>query len=209
MATLSAENVACQRGERRVFADLSFTVRSGESLVLTGPNGSGKSTLLRLLAGLLRAQAGRLTWDGAAIADDRDAHAARLAYLGHADAVKPALTVLDDLRFWGRWRNGGADAAPTALDRVGLRDQAATPGRYLSAGQRRRVALARLLLAPAALWLLDEPTVGLDRGARDALDAMLADHLGSGGIAVVATHQHIALADARVLDLGATTGTGG
>src|SRR3982750_4393460 len=155
---LEARDLACLRGERAVFAGLSFRLDPGGALLL-GANGAGKSTLLRLLAGLLRPEAGLLLWDGTDALADRAAHAARLRYLSHQDALKPALTARENLSFFARLWGGQVDAALEALDLLPL---AELPARVLSSGQKRRLALARLALAPAPLWLLDEPTVGLD-----------------------------------------------
>ena len=160
-ACFEAHDVACIRGERPVFSGVSFRLEPGDALTLVGPNGAGKSSLLRILAGLLRAAGGTLSWDGAPLDDDWAAHRERLHYVGHLDAVKPTLTVAENLDGWARFK-GAARAAPDALATLGIEDLADVPGRYLSAGQRRRLALARVLATPAPLWLLDEPTVTLD-----------------------------------------------
>lgn len=193
---LQAIGLAAFRGERLVFAGLSFAVPAGGALVLTGPNGSGKSTLLRLLAGLARPEAGRLLWDGADTLADLPAHAARLRYLGHQDAVKPGLTVAENLHFWG-----GSDAIRRALAAVDLLRLADLPARMLSAGQKRRLAIARLVLTPAPLWLLDEPTLGLDAASVARVGALLAAHRAGGGMVVAATHLPLPLADAAALSL--------
>jgi len=200
MTTFSGHDLTCIRGERLVFRGLSFAVEAGAVLFLTGSNGSGKSSLLRLMAGLLRPAEGEIAWDGQPVADDRDGHCARLRYLGHDDAVKPALTVADDLTFWAGWHGAaGAEAGMAAARRFALEALWRTPCRFLSSGQRRRLALARLAAAPAPLWLLDEPAVGLDSQSVAALEGVLADHCADGGRAVVATHQ--ALAVPRAVDL--------
>ena len=193
--------MACIRGERPVFSGVSFRLAPGGALTLTGPNGSGKSSLLRILAGLLRPAGGTLAWDGQSLKDDRAAHRRRLHYVGHLDAVKPALTVAENLKDWARLR-GAAGPGPGALEALGIERLADVPGRYLSAGQRRRLALARLLAAPAPLWLLDEPTVTLDADASARVGAMIARHRAGGGMAIVATHGEIALEGAERLDLG-------
>ena len=180
---LQAQGLAAFRGERLVFAGLSFAVASGGALLLTGPNGSGKSTLLRVLAGLGRAEAGRLLWDGADTLADLSTHAARVRSLGHQDAVKPGLTVAENLRFWGK-----ADAVAQALEAVDLLRLADLPARMLSAGQKRRLAIARLAIGQAALWLLDEPTLGLDVASVARFGELLAAHRARGGIVVAATH---------------------
>ncbi len=173
---LQADGLAAFRGEFLVFRDLSFAVPAGGALLLAGPNGAGKSTLLRLLAG----------------------QAARVAFLGHRDAVKPGLTVAENLRFAARL--GGFDAE-AALAAMALEALAALPARMLSAGQSRRLALARVVLSPAPLWLLDEPTLGLDTASVARLGALLATHRDRGGVVVAATHLPLPLADAATLRL--------
>ena len=176
---------------------------AGGALVLLGPNGSGKSSLLRLVAGLLPPFAGRLDWDGAPVSADPDAHRARVHYVGHLDAVKPVLSAQENLSFWAAM-GGAADPAASARDalaRLGLARVAGVPGRFLSAGQKRRLGLARLLASPRAVWLLDEPTVALDREAVDLLETEIARHRDGGGIAVVSTHAGIALPGAATLHL--------
>lgn len=205
MAEFFGEALVCVRGERQVFAGVEFRLASGGALILAGPNGAGKSSLLRLMAGLAPAAGGVIVWDRTPIADDPDAHRARLHYVGHLDAVKPTLTVAENVAYAAELR--GAPAArpllAQALSRFGLEALADLPARYLSQGQRRRTALARLLAAPGELWLLDEPTLALDAAAHDALAAALATHRRDGGMVVAATHAPIALADAATLDLGA------
>ncbi len=205
----SGTGLACRRGERIVFAGLDFRLAAGEALVLRGPNGSGKSSLLRVMAGLTRPVAGVAAWNGNDIAEDREAHGARLHFVGHLDAIKLALTVAENLRFWQQMRgaDGAGGTVAAALDRVGLARLGTAPARYLSAGQRRRLALARLIAVPATLWLLDEPSVGLDGESVAMLEALLARHRAAGGMAVVATHTAIALPDARDLQLDQFAGT--
>lgn len=197
------QGLTCIRGERLVFAGLDFAVESGGALVLVGANGSGKSSLLRLMAGLLRPASGSLSWNGEAAMVDREEHGGRLHYVGHLDAVKPVLNVRENVAFWAGLRPGGDPAAAVdALAAFGIGHLAGVPGRFLSAGQRRRVSLARLLAAPAPLWLLDEPTTALDRAAVADLEAAITAHRRTGGLVVVATHTDIALGDdARTLDL--------
>jgi heme exporter protein A len=195
---LQAQGLAAFRGERLVFAGFSFAVAAGGALLLTGPNGSGKSTLLRVLAGLARLEAGRLLWDGADALADLPSHAARVRYLGHQDAVKPGLTVAENLRFWG-----GKAATSRALEAVDLLRLADLPARMLSAGQKRRLAIARLAMAEAALWLLDEPTLGLDAASVTRFGDLLAAHRARGGIVVAATHLPLPLPDAAAFSLAA------
>ena len=196
---LRAEGLAAFRTERLVLREVGFAVAAGGALLLLGPNGSGKSTLLRLLAGLKRPDAGTIAWDGEDIATDPGAHAARIAYVGHLDAVKPGLTASENLAFAARLGCGDADAALAALN---LAPFASLPARMLSAGQRRRLALARLALTRAPLWLLDEPTIGLDAGAIGRFCAMLAAHRAGGGIIVAATHVALPKSGAAELRLG-------
>jgi heme exporter protein A len=181
-----------------VLHDVGLSVGIGGALILSGPNGSGKSTLLRLLAGLKRPEAGTINWHGANIADDMASHAARTAYVGHLDAVKFGFTVSENLRF-AACRDGRAiDVALAAVD---LSHLAAVPARFLSAGQRRRLALARLALTGAPLWLLDEPTVGLDTATIDRFGIMLSAHRAAGGIVVAATHVPLPISGAAELRL--------
>jgi heme exporter protein A len=195
---IAAEDVAVFRGERLVFSELSLHVPAGGALVLAGPNGSGKSTLLRLLAGLIRPEAGRLLWDGADAFLDVAAHGSRVAYLGHQDAVKPGLTATENLRFAAAV-SGRPIAA--ALQAVGLQALGDLPARMLSAGQKRRLALSRLVLSTARLWLLDEPTLGLDTASIERFGLLLARHRADGGMVVAATHVPLPLPDAVDLRL--------
>jgi heme exporter protein A len=203
---LEANGLACLRGERVVFADLSFAVASGEAILLVGANGAGKSSLLRVLAGLLAPLEGTLLWDGAEAMADRAAHARRLRYIGHGDALKPALSAAENLHFYARlW---GGEVTP-ALDALGLADLADLPARVLSSGQKRRLALARLALAmpapgrppPAPLWVLVVPTVGLDAASVGRLGLLLAAHRAAGGVVLAATHLPLPLPGARELQL--------
>lgn len=199
MTGLSLDNIALERGERLIASGISARVAGGEALLLQGPNGSGKSTLLRVLAGLMPAAEGTVAWDGTDVARDHEAHRARLAYLGHQDALKGGLTALENLRFWASFNGGDADAALTAFGLAALADR---PARTLSAGQKRRLALSRLVLSAAPLWLLDEPVTALDTEARASFVALLKRHLGVGGLAIIATHEPLTI-EARVLQLGA------
>ena len=200
MATFSGTDISCIRGGRLVFDGLGFSVSSGGAMLLTGPNGSGKSTLLRLMAGLIPPTGGDLCWDGVSVDDDPEDHRARLHYLAHAEAVKPPLTVAEDLTFW-QALNGSDKPVAAAVDAMGLETQSALPGRYLSAGQRRRLALARLLVSEADLWLLDEPSVGLDTASLAKLRKAVSDHRGKGGMVVAATHVDLGLDGAETLSI--------
>lgn len=200
--SFSGEGLACRRGGRLVFADLDFRIAAGGALVLRGSNGSGKTTLLRLMAGLARANTGKLSWNDAVI-DDFEAHAANLRFVGHLDAVKPAFTVTENLQFWSSlW--GGGDVTP-AMDAFGLRALASYPARHLSAGQRHRLSLARLLVAKAPLWLLDEPGNALDETSLKALFQAISAHRAGGGMVIVASHGPAPVTDEAVLDLAAFT----
>ena len=193
---LKAEGLAAFRGERLVFRDLDFAAAAGGALVLAGPNGSGKSTLLRLLAGLGRAAAGRLLWDGRDALADLATHAKRVAFVGHQDAVKPGLTVAENLAFCAALASAGSGATVAeALAALALTDLADLPARMLSAGQTRRLALSRLALTAAPLWLLDEPTLGLDTAAIARFGSLLHGHRERGGIVIAATHVPLPLHD--------------
>ncbi|MGE5548123.1 MAG: heme ABC exporter ATP-binding protein CcmA [Solirubrobacterales bacterium] len=201
----SGHKLACVRGGRVVFAGLDFEVAAGEALVLLGPNGSGKSSLLRVMAGLLKTASGRLAWNGKPVAEDPEAHAARTHYVGHHDAIKPVLSVAENLRFWARLHEPHAarasQAVEHALERFGLGHLRDIPGKMLSAGQKRRTNLARLLAAPSPLWLLDEPITALDRKSIATLEAVFAEHRAGGGIVILSTHADVDLPDARELHL--------
>jgi len=182
---LAGHDLACVRGDREVFAGLNFAVDGGEALAITGRNGAGKTTLLRLIAGLLEPAGGRIEFTGGT---PESSVAEQAHYVGHRDALKPALSVRENLDFWYAFL-GGRDASPaSALDAVGLGGLAGLPAAYLSAGQRRRLALARLIAAPRPIWLLDEPTAALDTAGQQRLAELMTAHLSGGGIIVAATH---------------------
>lgn len=197
---LSASELVCRRGGREVFAGLTFSAAAGETLVITGPNGAGKSSLLRMIAGLVRIHAGLLT-----LADGNPdlTIPEQVHYLGHQDALKPSLSVLENLRFWTDYLGGGGSSVDAGLAAVGLGDLAALPAAYLSAGQKRRLSVARLVTVIRPVWLLDEPTAALDRTAQERLAVLMLDHLGRGGLILAATHAPIGIAAARELRLGA------
>jgi heme exporter protein A len=185
---LVADDLTCQRSGRVVFAGLSFVVEAGSALAITGANGAGKSSLLRLVAGLIAPAGGAIRLMEA---QDDAPLAEQCHYLGHRDALKPALTPRELLDFWrdflGSSGTGGL-APPDALDRLGIGHAADLPSGYLSAGQRRRLALARLLVAPRPIWLLDEPTTALDTASQELLWQLARAHLGDGGLIMIATH---------------------
>ena len=196
-----ALGIACERGERRIFSDLDFQVEPGQALVLSGPNGSGKTSILRIAATLLRAADGRLTWNGTNIFDDVCQHRSRLHFIGHQDAVKGALTVRENLEVWANIRGSGDGHVDGALAAFGITHLADTPAQYLSAGQHRRTALARLVASPAMLWLLDEPTASLDADGTTCLQNVIADHRATQGMVIAATHIELGLLDADLLQL--------
>jgi heme exporter protein A len=205
---LEVTDLACRRGGRPVFDGLSFTVGAGELLALTGRNGSGKTTLLRALALLVPPLAGAVRWQGAAVWDGRwqadpDAWRGRLAWLGHLDGLKGDLTVRENLLTAERLRGAppAGDRLDLALVAFDLSALAARAVRTLSAGQRRRTALARVMLTRAPLWLLDEPLNALDAPAQQAFRTVLQHHLANGGLAIAATHADLGLAPARTLEL--------
>lgn len=197
---LIADDVTLSRGDRRLIEGLSFAVKAGEALVLTGPNGVGKTTLIRALAGFIRPEAGMIRLEGTP--DDDATLGERAHYVGHANGVKPGLTVRETARFWARFLGGKPDAVEDALESLHLAELAEIPAGYLSAGQKRRLGLARLLLAARPLWLLDEPTAALDVASQALLAGIMQRHLDGGGILVAATHGPLGLTGARILELG-------
>ncbi len=200
--TLSVTELAAERGGRLVFSGLSFAVRAGECLEVMGPNGAGKSTLLRVLAGLLGSAGGAIALDPPVAEDPEAPLAERAHYLGHTDALKPALTAAENLRFAGSLGRGQGTDPADALARFGLSHAADLACGYLSAGQRRRVALARLLVSPRPLWLLDEPATALDEASQQVLGTVMSEHLAAGGLIVAATHAALGIEGARKVRLG-------
>lgn len=196
---LAGRQLACIRGGREVFAGLDFAADSGDALVVTGRNGAGKTTLLRMIAGLLMPAAGEIALEGgnSEMSLPEQAH-----YLGHRDALKPSLTVSENLQFWGAYLGQADGRTIAALEAVGLIDLAALPAGYLSAGQRRRLSIARLIAAPRPIWLLDEPTAALDVAAQGRLAELMREHLAGGGLIVAATHGPLGLDGAKELRIG-------
>jgi heme exporter protein A len=195
---LIAEKLSATRGGRILFAGLSFSVAGGEALLVTGPNGAGKTTLLRTLAGFLTPETGQLRLDGSGA---EASIAEQCHYVGHANAVKLSLTVSENADFWGGFLGGGGDRRDAAFATFGLEALRDIPTGYLSAGQRRRAGLMRLVLAPRPIWLLDEPTSSLDRAGQEMLADVVNAHLAGGGLVVAATHLPLGFDRARELSL--------
>ena len=197
--SFSGKNLICYRASRKVFEGVHFEVGPGEVLFLTGANGSGKSSLLRIMAGLLPPFDGGIFWQNENIANDRDAHNDRMVLVTQEDPVKPAMTALEHLAFWGKL--AGADVAEKklwmALEKTGMARWAHTDGRFLSAGQKRRLNLARIFLKDYRLWLLDEPVTALDEDSSRLFRAELDRHIASGGLAVVASHDQEKISEGR------------
>lgn len=202
---LSSDNLACVRGERRIFSGITFALPPGAVLVVTGANGSGKTSLLRIVCGLAEAAAGEVRWNGSNARSLGDDYRAELAYVGHQNGLKDDLSAAENIRVWAGIAGIAVDrdSARDALGRLGLEARAQSPVRWLSQGQKRRVALARLLIAKRALWVLDEPFAGLDRASTATVEALLQEHLAGGGMAMLTTHQDLGeiAAPVRSLDL--------
>lgn len=201
---LEAQALECVRGERRLFSGLSFGLDVGELLQVRGPNGSGKTSLLRMLCGLLPPAEGDIRWRGSRIRELGEEFYRDVAYLGHLPALKDELTAEENLRIASGLEGVEIDRkeAYAALKRMGLAGREMLPAKVLSAGQRRRVALARLLTCGAVLWVLDEPLTALDKSAVALVEALLAEHLARGGMAVLTTHHDLGV-PGRHLELGA------
>ena len=198
---LLASRLNCVRGGRDVFSDLDFEASAGELLAVTGRNGSGKTSLLRLIAGLLAPAGGAITLEGG---DTELTLSEQTHYVGHRDALKPALSVLENLAFWRDFLGGEASNAAESLVAVGLDHAAHLPAGYLSAGQRRRLSIARLLAVRRPIWLLDEPTSALDAGGQSLFATLMRDHLARGGLIVAATHAPLGL-ETKQLRIGGTS----
>ena len=203
-----AKNISCNRGGKCVFKGLSFSLQSGGALILRGPNGSGKSSLLRMMAGLSTPAAGELFWNKENISQDPFFHRDRIHYLGHFDAVKPALSVRENLAVWQKLRSNslsGKQEEKKALERAlkafNMIHLVDLPARLLSSGESRRLALARLLANNAALWLLDEPANGLDDNSRQALEKIVSEHQVAGGMVVISVHGPLNLKNTHTLNL--------
>ena len=197
---LEVSNLGCIRGDRRLFSDLSFSAGAGELIELRGPNGSGKTSLLRILCGLSSPASGQVRWNGKNIRSLGEEYFRDLAYLAHQNAVKDELSALENLRIASGVAGIRLNKAQVqqVLERIGLKDRQHLPARVLSAGQRRRLALARLLTSKATLWILDEVLTSLDDAAVKLSREVITDHIQNGGIAIVATHQDLNLSVERV-----------
>lgn len=195
---LAGQGLSCVRGGRHIFSALDFAVPAGQALAVTGINGAGKSSLLRLIAGLLPAAAGTVTLEGGEtdLTLPEQAH-----YLGHRDALKPSLSVLENLDFWREFLGGQAIDGIASLEKVGLGHAAHLPAAFLSAGQRRRLSIARLIAVNRPVWLLDEPTSALDTSGQAMIAGLMDAHLRSGGIILAATHGPLGIA-AQELRIG-------
>lgn len=205
--TFKADRLTCIRGQRVVFSDLSFVIPPGSATMLSGPNGSGKSSLLRLVAGLLKPVVGNMTWGDDPARPDPEFHRRQVGFVGHQDAIKPAFTVAENLRHWRAILGGapGDAVIGAALSTHDLGHLADLPARLLSAGQRRRLNLARLSLAPRQLWLLDEPTVSLDSESVARLETCLRQHLDNQGSALIATHTPLNVGSSATIELAPAT----
>ena len=198
---LIVENLAIDRGERRIFSGVNLAIAAGQALVVTGANGAGKSTLLKAIAGFLRPAEGTISLEGGGEGGLRE----HCHYLAHDNALKPSLSVRENLLFWQEYLGTGEDVE-TALERIGLGHTIDLPAGFLSAGQKRRIAIARLLVSKRPVWLVDEPTAALDAASGKMFAKLGADHVANGGILVAATHQELGLKDVLRLDMGAHVG---
>jgi len=196
---LTGDKLSAVRGGRTLFLDLAFAVDAGSALLVMGPNGAGKTTLIRTITGLLRPAAGQIRLEGG---PPDHSLSEQCHYVGHLSGVKAGLTVGENASFWSRFLGGARERLDAALDTFGLLALRGIPAGYLSAGQKRRLGLARLLLAERPVWLLDEPTASLDSAAQDVLTGVVNKHLSAGGLAVAATHTPLGFANSRELQLG-------
>ena len=199
---LEARELLCERDERTLFSGLSFTLNAGEWVQITGSNGAGKTTLLRLLTGLSRPDAGEVLWQGQPLHQVRDSYHQNLLWIGHQPGIKTRLTALENLHFYHR--DGDTAQCLEALAQAGLAGFEDIPVNQLSAGQQRRVALARLWLTRATLWILDEPFTAIDVNGVDRLTQRMAQHTEQGGIVILTTHQPLNVADSNIRRISLT-----
>ena len=193
-ALLSANDLCLVRGDRCLFRSLNFALNPGELMFVGGANGSGKTSLLRGIAGLLDFATGHVTWDGRKILDDYQLFRSEVVWLSHRVGFKDELNLIENLQFESALRASSMDKSAPVIERLGLARLTDLPFRYLSAGQQRRVALARMLLAKARLWLMDEPFTNLDKAGQGLVAELIAEHVGSGGLCIAASHQTVEIA---------------
>jgi len=194
ISELRADNLSYEINDKLILNGMSFSVKSGQMLFVEGSNGSGKTTLLRLLSGLMEADEGQVSWNGKRIEDERIEYNQQLTYLGHSTGVKAELSTLENINFFSALSGlPQKENAQTAIEWVGLKGYEDNPGRHLSYGQQRRIALTRLLMEPSQLWILDEPFAGLDKKMIGALESRFKEHVHNGGLLVLTSHQHIEL----------------
>ncbi|MEM9098158.1 MAG: heme ABC exporter ATP-binding protein CcmA [Pseudomonadota bacterium] len=198
---LEISNLACRRAGRLVFTDLNLRLNPGEVALLRGPNGVGKSTLLRVLSGLLPPISGQVRLGDRDLGQDRAAYQEKIAYAGHLDAIKPALSIIDNLALWSAISGAPGLPIPLILQRFGLDRISDRRVAECSAGQKRRLGLARLLVAERPLWLLDEPTVSLDQSAKAQIAELVREHLAKGGLALIASHEDLGLGQIKTLEM--------
>jgi len=200
---LELSNLACRRGGRLLFSGMDLSLTEGDAAVVTGPNGSGKSSLLRLIAGLIQPLQGQIHWEGQNALKFSDNFRSALRYVGHSDGLQPVLSVLENLKYWSQLYGSSQDLEKLnrGLESVGLFDLSELPARVLSAGQRRRLALARAIATEGRLWLLDEPSVALDRQSINRIETAISEFRASGGIVIASTNAPLNLSDCKVLNI--------
>lgn len=199
--TLTAENLSCIRQERQIFQGVNFTLQPGQMIWVKGRNGAGKSSLLRIAAQLLKPASGALNWNGTAIHEEPEAYQGSFEFIGHQDALKTAMTPRENLQFWATYRGSSSGSVDAAIEAFELPKIADFPVQNLSAGQKKRSNLARLIACPAPLWILDEPISSLDHHYIECFRTLLGAHLKSGGMVLLATHQDLNMPGVDLLDL--------
>lgn len=204
--SLTVTKLSCIRQDRLIFKDLGFSLTEGEVLWVQGKNGAGKSSLLRIMAGLLKPASGEILWKGSSVQKDPDGYQDQFRYIGHQEALKPVLSARENLKFWADY--SGTNAVSLALKEFDLDKIADSPVGIMSAGQKKRTNLARLISSPAPLWILDEPVSSLDTHYIELFKHQLEKHVKGGGMALLATHQDLSLPSVRLLDLGLMKGSG-